>query len=59
MFPTAKIEGLRKITLCVFLGPTLYVHVGTNYYFEYCDCAPTPSPPPKKTKANTNWKKNN
>ena len=52
MFPTAKIEGLRKITLCVFPGPTLYVHVGTNYYFEYCDCAPTPSPPPQKKKKN-------
>ena len=46
MFLTAKIEGLRKIILCVFLGPTLYVHVSTN--FEYRDCAPTPSPPQKK-----------
>ena len=58
MFPTAKIEGLRKITLCVFLGPTLYAHVSTN--FEYCDCAPTPFPPPPQKKINnTNWKKNN
>lgn len=49
MFPTAKIEGLRKITLCVFLGPTLYVH-GLNTAIAPPPYPPTPLPPPPQKK---------
>ena len=53
MFPTAKIEDLRKITLCVFLGPTLYVH-GLNTAIAPPPYPPTPLPPPQKKKNNNN-----
>ena len=54
MFPTAKIEGLRKITFCVFLGPTLYVHVSTNLECRHRVPRPPPPPPPPPAKKDKN-----